>query len=349
VRVSQPIVREVSDYAIFNGHIDAATRAELRPRVSGMLDKVLCQPGQEVKKGDLLFVIDPRPYQAELDKAEAEFERARARRKRWQDDLTRVEKQAKSHSIPQADVNRVEGEFQDADASVKVAQAARDLARLNLEFTLVTAPIAGTIIGPVLAAGNVVVADQTPLAALVSMDPMYVYFDVDQQTVLNLTRLRRAGKITSEAGTSLPVRVGLEDERDFPRQGRVHSVNIPISPKTGTARWRAVIPNPDRLLLPGMSARVKLVTSPPYKAVLVTDGAPPLWQDVRAGSDVAYVVTDQGVVQRRVVIPGSQQGGLRVVIKGIRADEWVVIDSGGEVAGVKVIPERVPMPTRSSP
>src|SRR5262249_31050854 len=154
-----------------------------------------------------------------------------------------------NHSIPQAEAKRVEGEFQEAEASLKAAQAARDLAKLNLEFTLVTAPIDGTILGPVLAAGNIAVADRTSLASLISMDPMYVYFDVDQRMVLHLTRLSREGRIQGEAKASLPVRVGLEGEEEFPRQGQVHSLNIPFDPKTGNARWRAVIPNPDRLLL----------------------------------------------------------------------------------------------------
>jgi RND family efflux transporter MFP subunit len=348
VRVSQPIVREVRDYALFNGQIDAPIRVDLRGRVSGMLDKVLCQPGQVVKKGDLLFVVDPRPYKAELDKAEAEFERTRARRTRWQDELTRVKRQAKSDSILQAEAKRVEGESQEAEASLKAAQAARDLAKLNLEFTLVTAPIDGTILGPVLAAGNVAVADRTSLASLISMDPMYVYFDVDQQTALNVIRLRREGKIKAEAGTNLSVRVGLEDEEDFSRVGQVRSLNIPFDPKTGTARWRAEIPNPDRLLLPGMSARVKLVTSAPYKALLVTDEAPPLWNDRRDNAWSVHILTDQGIVQRRVVKLGAEQGRMRVVQEGIRADDWVVIDAGVE-EGMKVTPERVPMLNESSP
>jgi multidrug efflux system membrane fusion protein len=348
VRVSQPLVREVSDYVVFSGEVDTPVRVELRPRVGGMLDKVLCQPGQEVKKGDPLFVIDPRTYRAELDRAAAEVAAARARRKRRQLELTNVMQLAKNRTASEAEVNLLESELQAADASLKAAQAACDRARLNLEFTLVSAPIAGTILGPVLAAGNVTVADQTPLATLVSLDPLYVYFDVDQQTALKVTRLRRDGKLKSERGGNLPVRVGLGDEEDFPRPGQVATLNIPFDPETGRARWRAVIPNPDRLLLPGMSARVKLVTSAPYKALLVTDSAPPLWLDPRGDdSRIAFIVTAQGIVQRRVVKRGSQQGGLRVVEEGIKEDEWVAFDSLDE--GTRVTPERVPMPTKDSP
>jgi multidrug efflux system membrane fusion protein len=262
-RVSQPLVREVSDSVVFSGQVDAPVRVELRPRVGGILDKVLCQPGQEVKKGDPLFVVDPRPYKAELDRAAAELAGARARRKRRQLEQTNVMRLAKNRTVSEAEVNLVESELLEADASLKAAQAVCDRARLNLDFTLVSAPIAGTILGPVLAAGNVAVADQTPLATLVSLDPMYVYFDVDQRTVLNVNRLRRDGQLKGERGASLIVRVGLEGEDDFPRQGQVTALNIPFDPKTGTARWRAVISNPDRLLLPGMSARVKVVTRAP--------------------------------------------------------------------------------------
>jgi RND family efflux transporter MFP subunit len=345
VRVSQPLVREVSDYVVFSGQVDAPVRVELRPRVGGMLDKVLCQPGQEVKKGDLLFVVDPRPYQAELDRAEAEVARARARRKRWQNDRTRVKELAKNHSVGEAEVNRVESELLEADASLKAAQAACDRARLNLQFTLVSAPIAGTILGPVLAAGNVAVADRTPLATLVSLDPMYVYFDVDQQTVLNINRLRRDGKLKGERDASLRVQVGLEDEENFPRPGQVPTLNFPFDPKTGRARWRAVIPNPDRLLLPGMSARVKVVTSASHKALLVTDPIPrELDQHVMSWN--LYVVTDQNLVEGREVTPGLLYGGLRVMKAGLKAGEWVVIDRVKE--GTKVIPERVPMPGEST-
>jgi RND family efflux transporter MFP subunit len=321
VRVSQPLVREVTDYVILRGHIEAAVRVEFRPRVSGTLNTAACVPGQEVKKGELVFEVDPRPYQAERDKAEAEVERAQTRQKRLLSDLARVKELAKTGTVSQPGVSRVEGEVLEAHAAVKAARAARDLAALTLGYTQVRAPIDGTIIGPVLAAGNVVVADKTPLATMISTDPMYVYFDVDQPTVLKLDRLRREGKLKGGAGSATSVGVGLEGEDGFPRSGKITSVNAPFDPATVKARWRAVLPNPDRLLLPGMAAQVRLATSTPYKALLVPYTSPPFHL---TNTWIMYVVTDQGVIEKRVVKLGSQQGDLWAVKEGIRAEEWLL-------------------------
>jgi RND family efflux transporter MFP subunit len=330
-------------------------RVDLRARVGGTLNQTLCQPGQAVKKGDLLFEIDPRPYKAELDKAEAEIRVAEARLKIRMTELAEAQRDTQERE-GRPSGNRIKSQCEEAQAAVQVAQKARDLVKLKLEYTAVWAPIDGTISDSVLTPGNVVVADATSLSTLASTDPMYVYFDVDQQTIVSLKRLRREGKLPGKAGDGLTIRLVLQDELEFPREGRVDSLDGPLNPATGTALWRAKLPNADGLLLPGMGARVRLVTSPPYKALLVTDSAPPLWRRPQDDCWIVHVVTDQNVIQARVVKPGSQQGGpevfgvaesgrLRVVKEGIRADEWVVIDSGSEPEGATVDPVRVPMPT----
>jgi RND family efflux transporter MFP subunit len=344
VRIRQPHAQEVSDYEDFPGRTVAARQVELRARVSGPLMLVACWPGQIVKQEELLFAIDPRPYRAELDRAKAELKRAQARRTRWQNELARVKRQAESHAIGQAEVNRVEGELIEAAASVKVAEAASDLSNLNLGFTQVRAPFAGTVSGHVLELGDAAIADTTPLATIVSMDPMFVAFDVDQRTVLHLNRLRHEGKIKGGSWLGVSVAVGLPDEEDFPRRSKIDSVDIRIDAATGMARWRAAIPNSDGLVLPGMFVRVRLVTSTPYKALLVPEQAV-MTDGYRKN---VLVVTSQNIVQRRPVKTGRVYNGLRLV-EGLQADEWVVIDQPGRIReGTKVITEKVP-PVESSP
>ena len=236
-------------------------------------------------------------------------------------------------------------EFLEANASVKVAEAARDVSRLNLEFTEVRAPFDGRVSGPVLGPGNVVVADTTLLATIVSMDPVCVAFDVPENINLHLNRLRHEGKIKGEAWVGLPVMVGLSDEEGFPRRGKIDSVETRIDVSTGTAHWRAVIPNPDGLLMPGLFVRVRLVTSAPHKALLVPEQAVLTDQ----GRKNVFTVTGQGIVQKRPVKAGPLYDGLRSV-EGLQADEWVVIDHLNRIReGAKVLSERVPPPAESSP
>jgi RND family efflux transporter MFP subunit len=221
--------------------------------------------------------------------------------------------------------------------------AARDVSRLNLEFTEVRAPFDGRVSDPVLGPGNVVVADTTLLATIVSTDPVCVAFDIDQRTVLNLNRLRLDGKIKGKTWLGLSIDVGLPDEEDFPRRGKIDSDDIRIDSASGTARWRAVIPNPDGLLIPSMFVRVRLVTGAPHKALLVpeqavlTDGA----------QKSVLVVTGQNIVQRRPVKTGQIYDGLQIV-NGLQSDEWVVIYHLHRIReGEKVLSELVPPPVET--
>jgi RND family efflux transporter MFP subunit len=274
VRVTQPVVRDVNDYEDFAGHIVAAGEAGLKARVSGTLMQVACRPGQMVKRAERLFVIDPRPYRVALDKAEAEHERAVARLKRSQLRLANTKRLQKNHMVSQEETDLFESELLEATASVKVAAAARDASRLNLEFTEVRAPFDGTVSGPVLGQGNVVVADTTRLATIVATDHMLVAFEVNERTVLHLNRLRLEGKIKGDAGVGLPVMVGLPDEEGYPRRGKIDSTETRIDVATGTAHWRALIPNLDGLLIPGLYARVRLVTSAPPQGPLGAGAGP---------------------------------------------------------------------------
>jgi RND family efflux transporter MFP subunit len=337
VAVSQPLAREVTDYEDFTGRTEAVQRVDLRARVTGYIDKVNFKEGASVKRGDVLFEIDPRPYKAELDQAAAELVLAEARLKKAATDLERAKALLKAKGISQEEYANIEADVLVAQAGVQAARARRERAQLNLEFTKVTAPIDGKIDRPALTAGNLAVADTTSLATLFSVDPLYVAFDLDERTLL---RLRLKGGKEGE----LPVRMGLAGEEGFPRRGKVQSVGAQVDPNTGTVRCRAILPNPDGLLMPGMFVRVRLVTSAPYNALLVTEQA--VLSD--QGQKFVYVVSDKNVVERRPVKVGSaQDGGLRVVTEGLKSDEWVVV-KGFKVVEVSatVEPKKVAMPIK---
>jgi RND family efflux transporter MFP subunit len=345
VAVSQPLLREVSDYVDFTGRVEAAQMIEIRARVGGTLVKVYPQAERVIKEGDLLFEIDPRPYQADLEKAEAEVKRSEAQLKRRSAEMQRAKSLQARGGISLDEFDRIEGDRDEAEASMQGARATRDLARLKLDSTRITAPVRGKVSRPQLSAGNLVVADTTVLATIITSDPMNVDFNVDERTVLRLGRERREGKTRSALESGLTVLVGLADEEGFPRRGQVDSVDTRFDPANGTLRCRAVIPNPDGLLLPGLFARVRLVTGAPSKALLVSGDAVLTDQ----GQRYLFVVSDRDVVERRTVKLGMLHDDLRAVKEGLKEGEWVVVDGLETVkAGMTVKPERVAMPTRSS-
>jgi RND family efflux transporter MFP subunit len=340
VRVMQPLVREVTDSVEFMGHIIAAREVDLRARASGTLIAVFCGPGQVVKRDEPLFKLDPRLYKAALDQAEAELERVRARRTLKQNELAGVKKLEKKNVVSHEEVQHFEDELHEADAAVKVAEAARDVSRLNLEFTEIKAPFAGRVSGPVLGQGNVAVADTTHLATIVSTDRVLVTFNVPENISLRFRRLR--SKPYEGKGE---VAVVLAAGTDYPHRGKIDSIEVGIDPATGTSRWRASIPNPDGLLLPGMSVRVRMVTSAPHKAILVPGQA--IFEN--GGRNTVFVVTGEDIVQRRPVRIAGEQDGL-VSVEDLRADEWVVTVGMRRISeGAKVQATRVPPPAETSP
>ncbi len=231
-------------------------------------------------------------------------------------------------------------ELLEADAAVKVAEAARDVSRLNLEFTEIRAPFAGRVSGPVLGQGNVAVADTTHLATIFSTDRVLVTFNVAENISLRLRRLR-----SEPFEGKGEVVVVLADGTDYPHRGKIDSIEVGIDTATGTARWRASIPNPDGLLLPGMSVRVRMVTSAPHKATVVPEQA----TLEERGRESVFVVTGQDIVERRPVKFGSVHDGWRSV-EDLHADEWVVIEGMRRIReGAKVQAKRVPPPAGPSP
>jgi RND family efflux transporter MFP subunit len=341
VNVVQPVAREVTDYEDFTGRLQAISTVDLRARVSGYLDKAPFKEGSDVKKGEVLFEIDPRPYQAELDKAQAAAALGEARLKAAEANLERAKALLGKGGIGREEYDKIVSDRDEAAAAVKVGRANLDLARLNLSFTKVTAPIDGRIGRRLVDPGNLVKADDTLLATIVSLDPMQVTFNVDERTVLRLRRLAGEGKIKSPRDGEQSVLLGLADEEGFPRRGKLDFVNNQVDADTGTLLMRATFANRDGLLLPGLFARVRLPVGAPHKALLVPESAIATDQ----GQKFLYVVDDQNKVVYRRVRVGPLHDGLRVVEEGLQPDDWVISGGAQRVrAGMTVKPVKVEPP-----
>jgi RND family efflux transporter MFP subunit len=317
VPVALPLVREVTDHEDFTGRTNAASSVELRARVTGYLLKSAFQEGAEVKQGDLLFEIDPRPYKAEMEKAQAEVLQAEAQLKAAEASFARARALHNQKIVGQDEFDKVAAERVVAEARLRAVKASLDVAQLNLDFTKVTSPITGQIGRRLFDPGNLVKADETILATVVSRDPIYVYFDVDERTYL---RLRKAGLEGKRQGEKLPVQIGLADEKGFPHRGSVNFTNSQVDPNTGTLQVRAVLPNERGLLVPGLFVRVRLAVGEPYKALLIPEQA----VMVEEGGRSVFVVTDKDVIERRQVVVGRDHDGLKVVIRGLRPEDRVV-------------------------
>jgi multidrug efflux system membrane fusion protein len=318
VDVAPVVSRAVHQWDEFNGRISAVESVELRPRVSGYIERVAFAEGQEVRKGDLLFVIDPRPYQAALAQAQASLERARS-----QADLARAQNARAEQLIEAKVISREEYESRQAnhagsDAAVRAAEAAVAAARLDLQFTEVRSPINGRAGRALVTTGNLAQADATMLTTVVSLDPVYVDFEADEQTYLRYNALARSGE---RAASNNPVRVGLAGETGYPHAGTVDFIDNQVDPRTGTIRARAVLPNPDRTFTPGLFARVQLEASGEFQALLIDDKAVLTDQDRK----YVYVVGEGGVAQRKDITLGRNADGLRIVASGLAPTDQVVV------------------------
>jgi len=344
VPVSQPLVRELTDQEQFTGRTEAARSVEIRARVAGFLDKATFKEGADVNKGELLFEVDPRPYQAELAKAQANLALSEARLKQAEADYARAKTLDSNKVISQGELDKVAAQVPEAKAAVTVAKANLDLASLNLSFTKVTAPISGRISRRNLDPGNLVKADETVLATIVTLDPIYVYFDVDERTALRLRKAQRDGQLKAKDGVGLPVDIGLADEEVFIRGGKVDWMDAQLNPKVGALRMRAIFTNADGVLFPGMFARVHLTTREPYKALLVPVSAVGFDKD----QPFLVFVNAKNVIERRRVELGRQvdwrQENLIVVTAGLKEGDWVVLDGKNKLKlGTLVKPKKVPL------
>jgi multidrug efflux system membrane fusion protein len=351
VTVSQPVKRDVTDYIDYTGRTDAVNSVDIRPRVTGYLVKMPFTEGSEVKKGDLLFEIDPRPYQAQLDQAEGQVELNRARLKLAKADNVRAKGIAKTPgAISQQDLDTYQAKEDEAIAALAASIANLETFKLNREFCEVTSPIDGEVSRYYFTLGNLANQDTTLLTTVVSLDPVYAYFDVDERTLLEIRNAINSGKLAVAGPGEIPVLMGLQGEVGYPHSGLVNFINNRVDPYTGTITLRGVFANPKpangvRLLSPGLFVRVRVPIGKPHPALLVTDRAVGTDQDRK----YLYVVDAQNKVQyRKVQLGALQEDGLRVITEGLEPDDWVIV-TGLQMArpGATVSPDRVPMPIPS--
>ncbi len=345
VTVSQPVEREVTDYGEYTGRTAAVDAVEVRARVSGYLVKINFQEGAVVKNGDLLSQIDARPFQAVLDQVKGQVAQWEAKLVRAEADAARNERLLPRGAASQRDLDTAVADRGEARAAIQSARAAVDRAALDLEFTRVTAPISGRISRYLITEGNLVTADATLLTTIVSIDPMYAYFDVDELTVLRVRQLIRAGKMAAVRGGEVPVSLGLATDEGFPHRGTINFVDNQVNPKTGTLRLRGVFPNQGETLLPGFFVRVRAPIGEAHPALLVTERA----IDNDQGQKILYVVNDKNEVISRPISVGALHDGLRVIEDGVKPGERVIVNGLLQVRpGVTVEPKLVDMPVSPS-
>ncbi len=309
VIVAHPTEETVVDTEDFTGRTEAVARVELRSRVTGYLDGIHFKDGADLKKGDLLFTIDPRTYQAELERAQASVRQAEATFSRTKKDFDRISGLRSTGAVTQEEYDKFAGDYAVADAAVGVSKAALSLARQNLDFTRVTAPFDGRISRRQADVGNLVKADDTLLSEMLQLAPIYVNFDVDDRTLLRIRRLVREGKVPSARSNETVVKVGTPDRDTYDLSATVDFIDTKLDPGAGTLRLRAVMPNKDTLLSPGLFVRVRLPVGNEYKAVLVPEEAVGTDQ----GEKFVYVIAGADSVEYRPVKLGAQHGAKRVV------------------------------------
>ncbi|ALM85761.1 efflux RND transporter periplasmic adaptor subunit [Bordetella sp. N] len=319
VDVAEVMQRQITDWQSYSGRLEAVDRVEIRPRVSGTLVAVRFKDGTLVRKGDELFTIDPLPYQAEVSRAEANLAGAQARVAYTASDMARANRLIADNAIARRDLEQKQNDAREASANLKAAQAALEIARLNLGYTHILAPVSGQVSKAEVTEGNLVAAGAASVAltTLVSVDRMYASFDVDEQTFLKYVNPARTGK-----GAPVPVDLGLANEDGYSRQGTVQYVDNRLDTTTGTIRVRATFDNRDGSLVPGLYARIRLGGGAPRDAVLIDEKALGTDQNKR----FVMVLDDKNHAQYREVRLGASQGGLRVVDSGLKAGERIVVN-----------------------
>jgi multidrug efflux system membrane fusion protein len=352
--VSRPVQRTVTDFVDFTGRTDAVESVDIRARVTGYLVKISFKEGSEVKAGDVLFEIDPRPYKAQLDQAVSQvtLNEASLRLARTTYARDRALNAASAGTVTQQQLDQDLAAVEEADARLKAAQASTEVYKLNLSFTKVTSQADGLVSRYYLTLGNLVTQDQTLLTTVVSTNPIYAYFDVDEPTLLRFRRAINAGQIKLPQDGVIPVYMGLQGEDGYPHQGSINFVNNQVNPTTGSISVRGVFQNPKpdkgaRLLSPGMFVRIRLPFGQPHPALLVIDRAVASDQ----GLKYVYVVDAEDTAQyRRVTLGAVQEDGLRVIADGLKPDDRVVVGGLLQVRPrMKVRPQDVPMPSLANP
>lgn len=341
VTVAKPVTAELIEWDEFIGRLDAPESVEIRARVSGYLDKIHFREGSDVKAGDLLFTIDPRPYQVVVDRTQAEVERAEVRVQLATLEAKRATELAESKAIAAEEIDQRRQALAEAEASLRSARASLEQAKLDLEFTQLRSPITGRVGDLMVTQGNLVsggsnVSNATVLTNIVSVDPIHCYLDVDEQSALKYRELRRLGQRASALDEQIPAEMALANEQGYPHKGVIDFVDNRLDPGTGVIRSRALFPNPGGQMAPGFFARIRIPGSGKYNGLLVHDQAIGYDQ----GKPFVYVVGADNKVKQVPIEIGPLHDGLRVIKSGVTKDDRLVVEgmalvrNGGE-ANVK--------------
>jgi membrane fusion protein, multidrug efflux system len=338
VTVAEPTKRTVTDWDEFTGRFEAMEEVQIRARVGGFVESIQFKDGDFVKPGDLLYVIDSRPFEAVAKQAEGQLADARAKAEFAKRELDRGLNLVQTSAVSEQTVDQRRQALQGARAAEMQAEGALKAAQLNVEFTHVTSPMAGRISRHLVSVGNLVQGADggaTQLTSIVSLDPIYIYFDMDEATYLKYNKLWFEGRRPSSRDTPNPVQVSLAGEIKPSRDGKMDFLDNRIDVSTATLRSRAIIPNKDLSILPGQFARVRLIGSAPYEALLLPDSAIATDQSRK----IVFVVNKDNVVEVRPVTLGPLDEGLRVIREGLKADDKVIVDGLQRArVGAKVAP-----------
>lgn len=340
VTVAQPVKRTVTDWDEFTGRFEAIQEVQVRARVGGFVNSVEFKDGAIVRAGDLLYIIDPRPFEAVVLQAEGQLADARSKGELAKRDLERGLTLVQTSAVSEQVVDQRRQALQAARAAETQADGALKAAQLNVEFTHVVAPITGRVSRHLVTPGNLVQGSEggaTLLTSIVSLDPIYIYFDVDEATYLKNNRLWFEGKRPSSRDTANAVQVTLTGETKPSHEGKMDFLDNRLNVSTGTLRSRAIIPNHDLSILPGQFGRVRLIGSSPYEALLLPDTAIATDQSRK----IVFVVKDDDTVEARAVELGPLDEGLRVVRTGLKPNDHVIIDGIQRArVGAKVAPKK---------
>jgi len=343
VTVAQPVKRTVTDWDEFTGRFEAMEEVQVRARVGGFVTSVEFRDGAFVRAGDLLYVIDSRPFEAIALQADGQLSDARAKAELAKRELDRALTLVQTNAVSESIVDQRRQTLQAAHAAEQQAEGALKAAQLNIEFSHVLAPMAGRVSRHLVSVGNLVQgsdnASGTLLTSIVSLDPIYIYFDVDEATYLRNNKLWFEGRRPSSRDTPNPVQVTLTGETKPSHDGKMDFLDNRLDLSTGTLRSRAIIPNKDLSILPGQFGRVRLIGSAPYEALLLPDVAIATDQSRK----IVFVVKDDNTVEAKAVTLGPLDEGLRVIREGLKAEDRVIVDGIQRArVGAKVTPQTAP-------
>jgi multidrug efflux system membrane fusion protein len=341
ISVAKPVVKKITETDIFTGRFEAKEDVELRARVAGYLQEVHFRDGALVEVGDLLFTIDRKQFKAELENAQSSVEVAQSRLDLTKEEFERGQKLRTSGTIAASTQDQRRQEYLAAQAEFAGATARLRTAQLNLGYTKIHSPVKGRIGRNLVSVGNLVQANSTVLASIVSLDPIYFYFDVDERSYLSYSRLGHNSTRPSGRLPPYEVKIQLTDETEPKHTGKLDFVNNRIDDATGTMRGRAIVTNSDLFLQPGLFGRISIPGSNEYEGVLIPDQAVATDQNRR----VVFVVDDNNVLTPTVVRPGPRIDGYRVVRTGLKGDETIVVNGLARVRpGMTIDPQLQELP-----